>query len=74
MSHDICRDACVTAFVGILALLAVAYALSHSPPVVEKGWPSKSCVRVIPASAGDCSHLPKRYEQVWVSDKNGVVK
>ena len=51
---------------GAAIAAAALYALTP-PPTVHLTWPDAKCVRVVPADAGTCDALPRRYEVTWVS-------
>jgi len=59
----------ITAAVIIIATaisLALLFYLSISVPVVHFSHSQHQCIRVIPASAGSCNNLPKRYSTTWL--------
>ncbi len=51
--------------IGVGITWIAVYALTEVP-LVYRSWSTRECVRVEPASAGDCDNLPDRYRTIWV--------
>ena len=49
-----------------LVSLGIAVRATIDQPTVYQSWSTRECVRVEPASAGDCDSLPNGYHRVWV--------
>lgn len=49
------------------AILSIAFFMATSTPDVVFSYSTKQCVKVINAdgSAGDCKHLPEKYNHIW---------
>ncbi len=69
---EILKDS-LESMAGFFLVMAVASALVWfvvfqitETPLVYRSWSTKECVRVEPASAGDCDNLPDRYRTIWV--------
>lgn len=53
-------------FMILIALIYYCCYLFVSTPIVQYSYPDETCVRVIPAEAGSCDNLPRRYEIEWI--------
>ena len=52
--------------IAAATMMALLFYLSISVPVVHFSHSQHQCIRVIPASAGSCNQLPKKYSTTWL--------
>lgn len=58
--------ALVVLAVIVIGFIAVVFKATDTPDVIFS-YSTKKCVKVINAdgTAGDCNHLPERYNHIW---------